>query len=198
MTESTPAPESEAGKTAESSESTRTAAATPEPRAEATRKLGTRAIAIVAAIALVVLAGVGVGIYLLTKGDDGPAAAGAPPAGGDTTAAPPASTGSAPPSTPGSTGGQAPAAEVGNAKVVAEKAIAAINSHNAEQMRLLSCDPEVAGPVDGSPPEARAELVSAPELSGDTATVEVKLTIGDQSVTTPLPLRKVNGNWCVD
>jgi hypothetical protein len=164
----------------------------------AKRKLSTRAIAIAAVIAVVVLAGVGTGIYFLTKDDDTPAASSGPPAGGPTTEPTTGGPGSAtPPAGPGSTG-EAPPAEVNNVKVVAEKAIAAINSHDTQQLKLISCDPEAVGPVEGSPPEAKAELVSAPELTGDTATVEVKLTIGEQSTTTPLPLRKQNGTWCVD
>jgi flagellar basal body-associated protein FliL len=166
-----------------------------EPAAPA-RKLSTRAIAIVVAIALVVLAGVGTGIYFLTK-DDTPAASGAAPAGGQPTDPPSGSSG-ATPTGPGSTGAGATPAEVSSVKVVAEKAIAAINSHDPAQLKLVSCDPEAIGPVEGAPPEAKAELVSTPELTGDTATVEVKLTIGEQSTTTPLPLRKQNGTWCVD
>jgi hypothetical protein len=167
-----------------------------EPAPAASRKLSTRAIVVAAAIALVVLAGVGTGIYFLTR-DDTPTASGETVAG-QPTEPPAGSSGAATPTVPGSSGGEAPPAEVSSVKVVAEKAIAAINSHDPEQLKLISCDPEAVGPVEGSPPEAKAELVSAPELTGDTATVEVKLTIGEQSTTTPLPLRKQNGTWCVD
>jgi hypothetical protein len=168
---------------------------TSEPETAAPRKLSTRAIAIAVTIALVVLGGVGTGVYFLVRGDDTPAASGQP-AGGEPSSPPTGSSGSTP-APPGPTG-EAPPAEVSSAKVVAEKAIAAINSHDPAQLKVVSCDPEAGGPVDGSPPEAKAELVSAPELTGDTATVEVKLTIGEQSTTLPLPLRKQNGTWCVD
>jgi hypothetical protein len=170
---------------------------TEEPAAELpTEKISRRTVIIVAAMAILVLTGAGVGIYFLTTGN-----------GGTDTAAP-ASTGAVPggaaPGTP--TSGQLPAtstsaaapAEVGNAKVAAEKAIQAINSHDPEALKKVSCDPAAVGPAEGTPPEARAELVSSPELTGDTATVELKLTIGDVSTTTPLPLRKQNGTWCVD
>jgi len=157
----------------------------------ATRKLSTRAITIVAAIAVLVLAGVGTTVYFLTRGDDtttgsrGGDQNGGGPGGSAPVAAPPPPTGAA-------------AAEVGNARQVAEKAIQAINAHDAETLKKISCDPEGIGPADSAPPEARAELVANPELTGDTATVELKLIIGDQSTTTPLPLRKQNGTWCVD
>lgn len=174
----------------------------PEPTPAAAKKLSTRTIVIAVAIALVVLTGGGVGIYFMTKGDDTPAAASGlgPSVGGPTSETPPsgASSGATPtPSTPPSTGA-APPEEVGNAKVTAEKAIEAINSHNVDAMKKISCDPEAIGPADTAPPDARAELLSVPELTGDSATVELKLTIGDQSTTIPLPLRKQNGIWCVD
>jgi hypothetical protein len=85
-----------------------------------------------------------------------------------------------------------------NAEAVAQKAVDAINSHDAESMKKISCDPGSTGPADETLPDAHVELASTPELSGDTATVQLKLTIGDQSTTTPLPLRKQNGTWCVE
>jgi hypothetical protein len=174
----------------------------PEEPATPARKLSTRAIVIIAAIALVVLAGAGVGIYFLTKGSDTPAASssstqgGAPANGGGQAPA-----GSSPNSggqTPAGGGGGAQASDVNGAKTVADKVVAAMNTHDAEARKKISCDPNSIGDADNLPTEVRAEVVSVPELTGDSATVELKLTIGDTSSTTLLPLRKQNGAWCAD
>jgi hypothetical protein len=165
------------------------------------RKLSRRTIVIVAAVAVLVLAGAGVGIFALTRGGDGSPAAGNAP-GASTSAAPStppagATTSGPEPSQPNS-GPVANPAEVGNANAVAQKAIDAINTHDVESLKKISCDPGSTGPADETLPDAKVELVSPPELTGDTATVQLKLTIGDQSTTTPLPLRKQNGTWCVE
>ncbi len=164
------------------------------------RKLSRRTIVIVAAAALLVLAGAGVGIFALTRGDGSTPAAGAPGASTSASAQSTPSAG-APASGPAPSGpNPAPAnpAEVGNANAVAQKAIDAINTHDVESLKKISCDPESTGPAEETLPDAKVELVSPPELTGDTATVQLKLTIGDQSTTTPLPLRKQNGTWCVE
>jgi hypothetical protein len=155
---------------------------------------------IISAIAVLVLAGAGLTVYLLTRSADKPAASqgdsrsGGPGATGPTTAGQSASTpASAPPPPTGPA-----AAEVGSARQVAEQAVQALNGHNTDALKKISCDPAAIGPADNAPPEARVELAANPELTGDTATVELKLIIGDQSTTTPLPLRKQNGVWCVD
>lgn len=159
-----------------------------EPSTELPKKRNTRTTVIIAVVAALVVAGVAV--FFLTRGDD-PAAApsgqnGGPAAGGSTPASPP----------PPPTG--AAAAEVGNARKVAEEAIQAFNSHDAQAYKKISCDPQTTGPADNAPAEARVELVSNPELTGDSGTVELKLILGDQSTSLPLPLRKLNGTWCVD
>jgi hypothetical protein len=163
------------------------------------RGLNRRIVAIAAAV--LVLVGVGITVYFLTK-DDSPAAS---PASG------PAGASAAPASTPAnnspatsvpsqpSQGGAATPAEVGSAKAAAERAVQAFNAHDPEALKKVNCDPSAIGDAgDIIPPEAKVELVSAPELSGDTATVELKLTIGEQSTTVPLPLRKQDATWCVD
>jgi hypothetical protein len=173
-------------------------AAVTEP-ATPVRKLTTRTITIIAAIAVLVLAGIGTTVYFLTRGDDKPAASQNDSRNGEPAADPPGTgpAGSVPAAVPPPPTG-ATAVEAGNARQIAEKAIKAINTHDAEALKKISCDPSALGAADGTPPEARAELISNPELTGDTATVELKLIIGDQSTTTPLPLRKQNGVWCVD
>jgi hypothetical protein len=163
------------------------------------RKLTPRTIVLVAVVAVLVLAGAGTGIYFLTKGADDPAASGSPG---------PASTGSTPGATSGSTTGPSAGpqpggsggtpADTGQAKTVAEQAVKAFNSHDAAAMQKVSCDQTNNDPIENIPQGTSIELVSPPELTGDTATVELKLTIGDTSSTIPLPLRKKDGNWCVD
>jgi hypothetical protein len=161
--------------------------------AEPASKLNGRRIAIIAAIAVLVLGGIGAGVYFLTKGDDKPASQGSAGQQAD-----PAPNGQQRGSTPTSAAApDAPtAADAGSAKQVAEKAIQAFNAHDAQAMKKISCDPQAI--LDNLPPEARVELAGNPELTGDNGSVEIKLIIGDQSTTTPLPLRKNNGVWCVE
>lgn len=172
-----------------------------QPAAEepAGRKLTPRTIVIVAVVAILVLAGAGTGIYFLTNGGDDPATSGSPG---------PASTGSAPGATSGPTTGPAAGpqpggsggtpADTGRAKSVAEQAVKAFNSHDATAMQKVSCDQTNTDPIENIPQGTTIELTSPPELTGDTATVELKVTIGDTSTTIPLPLRKKDGAWCVD
>jgi hypothetical protein len=154
---------------------------------------------IISAIAVLVLAGAGLTGYLLTRSADKPTASQGDSRSGPGATAPAdrGQSGSTPASAPPPPTGAA-AAEVGSARQVAEQAIQAFNSHDSQAYKKISCDPATAGPADSTPPEARVELASNPELSGDTATVELKLIIGDQSTSLPLPLRKHNGTWCVD
>jgi hypothetical protein len=164
-------------------------------------KISTRAIVIVVAIALVALAGAGIGIYFLTKGSDTPAAApanqGGTPAGAGRTPAG-AAAGTSGGRAPSGGGGGAQASDVNGAKVVADQVVQAMNAHDPEARKKISCDPDSVGAADNLPAEVRAEVVSVPELTGDSATVELKIIIGDQSSTTLLPLRKQNGIWCAD
>jgi hypothetical protein len=156
---------------------------------------------IVAIAAVLVLVGVGITVYFLTKDDSpvaspasGPAGASAAPASTAANSSPATSVPSQP-----SQGGAATPAEVGSAKAAAERAVQAFNAHDPEALKKVNCDPSAIGDAgDIIPPQAKVELVSAPELSGDTATVELKLTIGEQSTTVPLPLRKQDATWCVD
>lgn len=164
----------------------------------AAKRITPRAIIVAAAIALVVLSAAAGAIALLTGGGDpAPAAAGptGPPVPTSTAAASAEPSSPAPPPTPGQ-GADTP--ETGAVREVAEQAVQAINSHDPEAMRKISCDQAAEPAIDNTLPEARVELVSTPELAGDTATVELKLIIGDQSVVTPMPLRKQNGTWCLD
>ncbi|HEV8555632.1 MAG TPA: hypothetical protein VGR06_04445 [Actinophytocola sp.] len=173
---------------------------TVEPGSEpAGRKLTPRIIVIVAVVAVLVLAGAGTGIYFLTKGGDDPAASSSPGPASTGSTSGPASGPATQPSTgaqPGGSGGTP--ADTGQAKSVAEQAVKAFNSHDAAAMMKVSCDQTNNDPIENIPQGTSIELVSPPELTGDTATVELKLTIGDTSSTIPLPLRKKDGTWCVD
>jgi hypothetical protein len=162
--------------------------------------LRSRKVVIASVIALLLLAAVGVGVFLLTSDRDSPSASSETVgSSGSAEPAPPSSGTPAPGQPPASPGpGSGPPDEVANAKQVAEQAITAINAHDAEAMTKLSCDPEAIGPAETLPPESRVELVAAPDLTGDAGTAELKLIFGDQSTSLPLPLRKQNGAWCVD
>lgn len=163
------------------------------PTDETATKLSRRKIAILVTIAVLVLGGIGTAVYLLTKGDDKPASQGG--AGGPAGPAPNANqSGSTPAAAPPAVGPSA--AEAGNAKQIAEKAVQAFNAHDLQAMKKISCDPESV--PDNLLPETKVELAADPELTGDTGSVELKVIMGDQSTTTPLPLRKHNGTWCVD
>ncbi|HEU5474814.1 MAG TPA: hypothetical protein VFV67_29575 [Actinophytocola sp.] len=168
-------------------------------------KLDRRTVIVTAVIAALVLAAVVVGIVLLTGSDDPPpdtSNVALPSA----TAAPSSQTPSSPAAEPAPSAPEQPQpepppaqpAEVGAAKAVADQAVAALNAHDAEAMKRVSCDPASFVDTAGTPEGATIEVVGQPELTGDTATVEVKLTIGDQTTTVPLPLRKQNDTWCVD
>jgi hypothetical protein len=161
--------------------------------AEAGKRLSRRRIAIIAAIAVLVLAGIGTTVFFLTNGDDKPSAnsSGAGPAGTAPDGKPSGSTLAAPQAP-----GPGAAAEKGNAKQIAEQAVKAYNTHDLQAMKKISCDP--AAVPDALLPETKVELAAEPELTGDTGTVELKVILGDQETTTPLPLRKQNGIWCVD
>jgi hypothetical protein len=51
---------------------------------------------------------------------------------------------------------------------------------------------------DTFPADAKATVVGEPKVTGDTATVDIELTIGNSEPTTvPMPLTKKDGRWCV-
>lgn len=163
-------------------------------------------IASVAAVVVLVVAGVIV--YLLTSGDDSddqagqgqdvPTITGSPapttpdPDSPSATVAPPATaTGAtgAPPEAP---------EEIQGLKSVAEQAATAISSADVTTLNELSCEPVGSDAEDTFPTDAKAEVVGEPKISGDTATIDLKLTIGESETTTvPMPLVKKDGRWCI-
>jgi hypothetical protein len=166
-----------------------------------------RKVLITTVAAVVVLVVAGVVVYLLTSGDDTddqatqprdvPTITGsaAPPTTGATT--PGASV--APPATAtGVTGVTGAPEEAQDAQAVAEEVATAISGADVGTLNELSCEPGSAGTEDSFPADAKAEVVGEPKITGDTATVDLKLTIGqNEPATVPMPLTKKDGRWCI-
>jgi flagellar basal body-associated protein FliL len=172
---------------------------------ETERSAGRGKVLAVSIASVVVLVVAGVVIYLLTSGDDSddksadgrdvPTITGSP---APTTPEPSASGGAtvAPPAT--ATGATGAPVEVQDAQSVAEQAATAISGADVAALNKLSCDPGNAATDETFPADAKAEVVGKPKVTGDTATVDLKLTIGDSEPTTvPMPLTKKDGRWCV-
>ncbi|HET9140500.1 hypothetical protein [Actinophytocola sp.] len=156
----------------------------------APRKVSQRTIVIAVLIAAVVLAAVAVLIFVLSKDDDKAPDTSNFAATSSPAVPPPSSV----PGTAAPSGGAA--AQTATVQGVAEQVVQAFNAHDPAALKKISCDQQSTElPI---PPEAKVELVSAPELTGDTATVQLKLTIGESSTTIPLPLRNQDGSWCAD
>ncbi|HEX6361164.1 hypothetical protein [Actinophytocola sp.] len=182
-----------------------TGAATPGPEA------GRRKVLLISTAAVVVLAVVGLVVYLLTSGDDNventagpdvPSITGTAPPNGTIPSAPPGE--STPPLAPPSSSTteeettEANSADVGAAGDVAEQAANAISGADVSTLAELSCDPSTVGTDETFPDNATAEVVGEPQIDGDTATVDIKLTIeGAEPATVPIPLTKQDGRWCI-
>ncbi len=186
------------------------APATGEARtAGATEPAGRNKALIIAVVTVVVLVVAGVVTYLLTSGDDAkdqagprdvPTITGSPAPPTKATTSPGASV--APPATAtGVTGAtSAPEApkDVQDAGSVAEKVATAISGADVSTLNELSCEPGSAGTEETFPADAKAEVVGEPKITGDTATVDLKLTIGqNEPATVPMPLTKKDGRWCI-
>jgi hypothetical protein len=161
-------------------------------------------VVLISAIAVVVLVVAGVLVYVLT-GDDsadnasGPSVPSIKDSGEQSTSAPAGTPpeGTAPPLTPSSAAGQQ-AGDAGAAQSVAEKAASAITDADMKTLTELSCDPSTAGDEDTFPSDAKVEVVGEPQITGDAASVDVKVTIGEQPpATVPMPLVKQDGRWCI-
>ncbi|MBB4905707.1 hypothetical protein [Actinophytocola algeriensis] len=155
--------------------------------------------------AVVVLVVAGVVVYLLTR-DDSPENAAE---GGDV----PTITGSAAPTTPGDTTGASVAppatatgatgapgtpAEADAAGTVAEQAAAAISTADIDALNKMSCDPSNPATEETFPADARAKVVGEPKINGDTATIDLELTIANsEPAVVPMPLTKKDGRWCI-
>lgn len=165
---------------------------------------GRKKVVLVSVAAVVVLVVAGVIVYLLTSGDDD--APGNAAQGRDV----PSITGSPAPTTPGETTGAsvAPPAtatgatgapeEVDAAGTVAQEAAAAISSSDVNALNQMACDPSNPATEDTFPADAKATVVGEPKITGDTATVDLELTIGDsEPAVVPMPLTKQDGRWCI-
>jgi hypothetical protein len=176
--------------------------------AEKTETTGTPAgrnkVVLVSVAAVVVLVVAGVLVYLLTGGDDTPDNASQD--GRDV----PAITGSPAPTTPDETTGAsvAPPAtatgatgapeEAAAAETVAEDAAAAISSADIDALNKMACDPSNPATEDTFPADAKARVVGEPKITGDTATIDLELTIANsEPAVVPMPLTKKDGRWCI-
>lgn len=175
--------------------------------------VGRRKIVWVSAASVVVLAVVGLVVYLLTSGDDsGDDTAGpgvptiegsAPPAGTIPSSPPAGSTQPLSPRASASSPSEAPppppqGEDAVAAESVAEQAASAISSADVTTLAELSCDPSSVGTEETFPANARAEVIGEPQIDGDTATVDIRLTIeGAEPTTVPIPLTRLDGRWCI-
>lgn len=168
---------------------------------------GGRRTVLITVGSIVVLAVVGLVVYLLVRPDgEDEAAPDVPTVSGE---APPETTSAqAPPSAPVSSGGgevtappPPPADEqVAAARTVVDDAISAINSQDVAAMALLACDPAAVGQPEDLQAGITAVLAENPEITGDKATAQVQLSIegGGAPTVVPLPLEKrADGTWCV-
>ncbi|MGB3443618.1 MAG: hypothetical protein WBA97_33190 [Actinophytocola sp.] len=163
---------------------------------------GRRTVTLVSVVAVVVLVVAGVVVFLLTNGDDSsdaaqdgnvPTITGSP---APTTPEPTEGASVAPPAT--ATGATGPVGAPVEAGPVAEQAAAAISSSDIDALNQLACDPSNPAAEETFPADAKATVVGEPKITGDTATVDLKLTIGDsEPAVVPMPLTKKDGRWCI-
>lgn len=162
---------------------------------------GQRSRILIMVAAVVVLAVLAVGIYLMTSvGEDDTANDPGQPT--ITDAAPPEKPadepGSEPPASSPATPKKPTDPNVAEARGAAEQAATAINERDVDAMKKLSCDPSTVGSVDSFPPEATARLADNPKITGDKATAQLELSIqGSEPTVVPLPMEKRDGKWCV-
>ncbi|MGH3758878.1 hypothetical protein [Actinophytocola sp.] len=178
----------------------------PEARDETPQdKAGRRTSLMIVAAAVVVLAAIGVGIYLVAaSGDEDvagnpsqPTITGTPPPDTPSSTPPPSEP---PASRPTSAAAPPPPANenVAAARETAEQATTAINTRDVDTMRKLSCDPSTVGSVDSFPPRATARLAENPQITGDKATAQIELSIaGSEPTVVPVPMERRDGRWCV-
>lgn len=165
---------------------------------------GRSKVVLVSVAAVVVLVVAGVVVYLLTSGDDAPDDAAqsrdvptitgspAPATPGETTTG----VSVAPPAT--ATGATGAPEEVDAAETLAEQAAAAISNADVDALNRMACDPSNPATEDTFPADAKAEVVGEPKITGDTATVDLELTIANGEPTVvPMPLTKKDGRWCI-
>jgi len=172
---------------------------------ESTPPVNRRKVWLFSIAAVVVLIVAGVVIYLVTRDDSTDTASGPgvptiegshQPTSPEGQAQPPTgATGTitAPPSAPAP-----PPGDAGDVQSVAEQAATAISNADVETLTQLSCDPSAAGEEDTFPTDAKVEVIGEPQITGDTATINVRVTIeGAEPAEIPMPLTKRDGRWCI-
>jgi hypothetical protein len=84
-------------------------------------------------------------------------------------------------------------------RTVVDDAIEAINTQDVTAMARLACDPETTGQPEDLLPGVNAVLTENPQVNGNTATAQVQLSIeGTTPTVVPIPLQKrADGTWCV-
>jgi hypothetical protein len=169
---------------------------------------GRRKVPLIAAAVVVVLVVAGVVIYLVTGNDD-PADTADPgvptiegSAGPTTTVPPSTPAGSTPPplstsSSPAPT--ESPAGDdAGAVQSVAEEAAKAISDTDMQTLAELSCDPSTAGTEDTFPDNTRIEVVGEPQIEGDVATIDIRVTVPEaEPAVVPMPMTRQNDRWCI-
>jgi hypothetical protein len=195
------------GPTPEEQEATDAADAPETGGSTAAAPVNRRKVWLFSVAAVVVLVVAGVVVYLLTRDDSTDKAGTGPsvPSIEDSNA--PSSQGQPPPPT-GTTAtltapsapatSAAPAGDPGKVQSVAEQAATAITNADVKTLAQLSCDPSAAGEEDTFPTNAKVEVIGEPEVSGDTATINVRVTVeGAEPAEIPMPLTKQDGRWCI-
>ncbi|MFC7614811.1 hypothetical protein ACFQV2_16100 [Actinokineospora soli] len=169
-------------------------------------KNNTGKIVAIVAIAVLVLAGAGVGVYFLTKDGGGTA-------GGTSTTqqAPKTTTESSEETTTEETtseetttteestsngGGESDVASA------AEKYVAAVNDQDESAAKALSCSGSDPGLMYTSvvPGNGEVEIVGQPDVYGTNASVDTKVTIpgsGVDPIDFPILFEEKSGKWCV-
>jgi hypothetical protein len=170
---------------------------------------GRRLVLLISVAAVAVLAVIGVVVYQLTSGDDAadeaagevPVITGSAVPTSTIPAPPPAGSTPPPLTTSSSATSAAPppeGADAGAAQSVAEQAAAAISGADVATLNQLSCDPTTAGGEETFPADAKAEVVGEPKIDGDTATIDVQLTLeGAEPTVVPMPLTWQDNRWCI-
>lgn len=167
-----------------------------------------RKVLLFSAAAVVALVVAGLVVFLVTRGDSSETADRGPEVPTIEGSAPPGNSAQAPPaseepsftrsSTPSAQAPPAGGADAGEAQSVAEQAATAITDADMETLTQLSCDPGSVGSDDTFPPDATVEVVGEPRITGDTATIDIRVTIpGADPATVPMPLTKQDGRWCI-
>lgn len=92
-------------------------------------------------------------------------------------------------------GGTGEEAAVG---AVADKVVNAFNERDKAGMKREFCDPSAIDEftMDDLPRDARMRITGEPQVTGESAKVEIEFSVGDQKSTDNMPLKKQDGRWC--